>query len=885
MGALVAGGGTSAVAASAHAGCRRFRLTDPFLTRKTRRSLAAQLGAPDTTAGIPEARWMRAMTFEQLVNDERFVSELLTKTIGQLGLPRPSAVTRIKCNGSVELTAKALKDADLKATFADTATMISALGVPYLFLEGEEATAVLPDFAVVAPRGEGEKTVGSWLVMGDAKDYERVRSRVDDARMLKGFLQVALGAESAAEWSELPKDMAVHRCGALAVPRNAFLQPEAVVETLDDHRDEVRGRARERLEEKERLGEDRPTEEELASYVAGIEARFDPASCVSCSLFTHCRSELRESSDRSSLLIEIGVPPRLRPAAQGIVDANGATGQVPAQVLGQISATVNGRAVAQKRGRTDPAGTPGAISVVVAKSDAAALGIHGIAVRRSGGRWVERTFLEPQAPTARRGAMELIGEAITSARDEEALPIHLIVPDSATADLLVSAADSVAGVELSRMRWQRDLDQGRPALTFDGSPAKLASPLNPAERLGAAFLLEDDRSRALRTRTTIIDIRRVLAGHFTAGGPATDAFRLDYLVEWATADGSLEHREVSDRIADALHTPGARLSNRESDAIHAAYGERGEDPGRYRQLVAEALAYKEAIVERAEAALSELPVSRLQGVFGEIEEQWQEVWWRRVALEASDLVRFGRTTEFWRNSQVELLDRDEACAIQLNAMADHAFAHDRALDAGVRELALATVLSIDPVRLDVASRRFGEGSVAVALHLNGEPLVERPETTCKVQATSFKFGQLPIGALSDEEGEPGLRWSPGLELGLSEGDELVLADGEWFNSLLQNGHELTVTRPPVDQRSAPKADCTPSSYEEDPDGHRWCCRPHAVAEAETADYFAEKRAAGEMNPETWPPLVDEERFDVGDEAPDDLEVGEPPEGLTADDLD
>ena len=247
MGGLQTGGGTSAVAASAHAGCERFRLTDPFLTSKPRKTLATHLGHPDSSAGIPEARWMRAMTFEHLVHSEKFVSELLTKTIGQLDLPRPKGVRRIACGNSVANTAKALKDAHLKANFADEATMITALGVPFLHLEHESATAVLPDFAIVCPRRDGTKIVGSWLIMGDAKDYERVRSRIDDGRMLKGFLQVALGAESAAAWSQLPKGMEVHRSGALAVPRNAFLQPEAVVEILDDHRSEVRLRAEERL--------------------------------------------------------------------------------------------------------------------------------------------------------------------------------------------------------------------------------------------------------------------------------------------------------------------------------------------------------------------------------------------------------------------------------------------------------------------------------------------------------------------------------------------------------------------------------------------------------------------------------------------------------------
>jgi hypothetical protein len=71
-----------------------------------------------------------------------------------------------------------------------------------------------------------------------------------------------------------------------------------------------------------------------------------------------------------------------------------------------------GQAVWQRRGRTDPVGLPGAIYVAVAKSDSAALGIHGIAVRRAGAAWETRTFLEPQGPTARRHAMELIGAAI-----------------------------------------------------------------------------------------------------------------------------------------------------------------------------------------------------------------------------------------------------------------------------------------------------------------------------------------------------------------------------------------------------------------------------------------------------------------------------------------
>ncbi|WP_230202834.1 hypothetical protein [Parafrankia discariae] len=823
------------------------------------------------------------MTFESLVHSEKFVSELLTKTIGQLGLDRPKAIRRVDCRGGVTNTAKALAAAHLKANFASEATMLIALGVPYLRLEGESVTAVLPDFAIVAPRLDGSRTVGSWLIMGDAKDYERIRSRIDDNRMLKGFLQVALGAESASSWSQLPKGMVVHRCGALAVPRNAFLQPEAVVEELDDHRAEVRGRALERLDEKKKFGDDHPTEDELAGYVAHLVATFNPASCASCNLFSYCRDELRASTTPTDLLIEVGIAPSLRPLLAGIVDGTGVVGQAPAAVVHQVTATLEGQPVRLARKRADPCGLPGAIIVVIAKSDSAALGIHGIAVRLGDGPWERRIFLEPQAPTARRGAMALIGKAIATARDAKALPIHLLAPDGATADVLVSAADSVAGVELSRMRWQRDLDMGREALTFDGTPATLADPLTEHERLAVAFLLEEDRSRALATRTPIVELRKVLASHLVPGGPTIDAFRLDYLVHWASAIEPLAHRQVSDEIAELPHTPGARLSNAESDAIHTAHRSRGDDPAHYRALVEAALAYKIETAERALAVLEGLPVSVLRDIYELIEWQSQEVWWRRVSLQALDLVRFGRTTVFWRNVQVDLMDKDQACALQLAYLADYSYASDRALDAGVAELSLATVVALDPPRLEVASRRFGDGTKAVALHLNAEPLVERPTTTVKIQAGSFKFGQFSAGPLTKDD-DPGLVWSPTVPLNLAVGDELVLANVEWFGGLQRTGHEFTVVRPPVDELSAPKASCAPTSYIAEPDKHRWCCRPHSAAEAETADYLAGQRAAGKMNPEAWPPLVDEERFDVGGDAPPEFADTAPFDHLTPDDL-
>lgn len=888
MGGLQSGGGTSAVVASAHAGCQRFRMTDPFITRRTRRVLAARIGHPDAGAGIPEARWTRAMTFESLVHSDDFVSELLTKTVGQLGLARPKAVRRRDCHGIVADTATELALAHLDAESSGEATMVTALAVPYLNLENvPDSTPVQPDFAIVCPREEEGRTVGSWLIMGDAKDYERIRSRIDDGRMLKGFLQVALGAESAAAWSRLPAGMRVHRQGALAVPRNAFLQPEAVVELLDDHRIEVRTRADERLTAKAELDDGFPAEEELVPYVAHLTANFDPRSCVTCNLFSYCRAELRNGDEPLAILTEIGIDRLRRPAVAGLVSGENTDGPAPRSIVNQVRATVTGLPSWTGRLRTDPCGSPGTIDLVLVKSDASALGMHGVAVRKVGAdartAWVRRVFADPQSPFTRRAVMRILGAAIREIREAGLGPVHLVVPDRPTADLLATAADSLAGVELSRLRWQHDLDSGRPALTFDGEPATLPEPLHDDERLAVSFLLEEDRARAMSLRTPIVDVRAVLATHVTPGGPAVDAGRLDYLLTWAEATGPLDHRKVSDAIAQQPETPGARLSNVVSDAIDGAHRE--EDTAAYRTLVGAALDYRVEVLERAQRVLDGLGISRLRDVHRVLEADAQEIWGRRVALQASDLVRFSRMHSHWRNAHVDLLDADRKCFDQLTCLADTSVARDRATDAGTRELALATVIGLEPIRLDVKSRRLGDASEVVALHVGDRALVEHPNTAVKIQRGSFKLGQLPIGTLRRQDGVEGLLWDPLVVPELAVGDTLILADATWFTRF-KSGHEIAVKRPSLDDRSAPRATCTPDAYSEDPEEHQWCCRPHTVTEAEWADTLAERRSRGELNPEIWPPLVDEERFDIRTHEVEILIAPTPtPDDLTIDDLD
>src|SRR4051794_27895465 len=128
----VLGGGSGAVAASSHAACARFRGTDPLVTGLTRRKLAEQIGYADTSGRIPEARWMRAMTFERLVRDARFASQIATTAVGRLGLDRPTEVVTVNARVNVEKTAQLLADAHAHAVDKAAATLIYGLAVPFV---------------------------------------------------------------------------------------------------------------------------------------------------------------------------------------------------------------------------------------------------------------------------------------------------------------------------------------------------------------------------------------------------------------------------------------------------------------------------------------------------------------------------------------------------------------------------------------------------------------------------------------------------------------------------------------------------------------------------------------------------------------------------------
>ncbi|MBK7612520.1 MAG: hypothetical protein IPJ15_15190 [Actinomycetales bacterium] len=431
----------------------------------------------------------------------------------------------------------------------------------------------------------------------------------------------------------------MHDSGALAVPRTAFLSPEAVVERLDDHRREVAARVDERtaLLAARSTGDASP---DWGSLVAHLEAHFDPQSCPSCSLFHYCRNQIRTSGHPEDLLVEIGVRPGERRSL---------------------------------------------------------LGHH-------------------------------------------------------RSDVLVSIADSLAGVETQRIRWARDLAMGRHPLTFDGEPAQVPEPLTDTERLAVSFLLEDDRARTMRLRCALVDARAVLVAHLLPGGSVAERGRLDYLVRWAEsgATSPLEHRLVTDEIEASEHTPGARLSQSRSDAIHAASRGVGRGGAAYIRLVKEELSYKTDVLTRAVAYLATLPVSQLRPAYRAIEGQAQAVWRRRLELHASDLVRFSRTHRRWRNDQVGLIEADASCADQLAAFTNPQYAAQLARDAGTREVALAEVLAVNPGCPQVDSpRRLGVGSRIVLLHRGDRAVVEQPEVEVIVQGGTIRLRQQHVGLLVD----------------------------------------------------------------------------------------------------------------------------------------
>lgn len=870
-----------------------------MVTKQPRSAIAKAVGIPDIAAGIPQARWIRARTFENLIRNEAFASEIATKTVGFVELPRPEAVTIVNASEDVAATLLALQKAVKKAIDESTATLIHAPAVPYPGFDPTEATAVLPDFVVVA---KGESAGTAMLIVGDAKDYERVRARIDDQRYLKGFLQVAFGAEAFERWGSLPANLLVAGKGVLAVPRNAYLQPTVVSEDLTDHRREVAFRLEERVAEAASL----EWTGDAKAFVDHLTATYEPFSCTSCPLYGYCRDQLRSSSDPLDFLTELGVPKNRRASLVPLVEGSGeVSADVPKTLVSAVKATISGVAVGTGQRRLDPVGLPGTVNVVVVKSDSSALATYGIGVQATANSaWEFTVFEQPQAEPTRRAVMFAIGSAIDQAIKSNAEragegtpdPVHIVVPDIATADLLASMADSLAGVEISRLRWEHDQSVGRQPLTFDGNPATIPAALRPEERLAVSFLLEEDRARAFSTRSAVVDIRAAISRLIIPGGPEVNFGLLDYLVGWAESspESPIDARKFADDREQSGETPGAKLSKAMSDAISDALtGTEGKQSiPRFRELTMEALEYRAETFDRAVRVLQNFPVSNLREAHRLIEADAQVIWRRRMEMQAYDLIRFSSTPEYWRNSLVSVVEADATCAIQLKVISDPTYGEERARNASVRELAVARVVSVKPLTLEIASRRITAGSKAVLLHVNGVPQVESPEITFTYFAGNIRINGLAAGPLVggvDSENPRILRWEPVVDVTLEVGDTVVLGESEWFGEI-NRMKSIKVERPALDKNMAPGPDCDEESWLNNSEAHQYCCQPHLAREAGIADFLAQKRSDGELNPQVWPPIQDTDSFDVtahGELVAESVDVEDVPvpEALTMDDVD
>ena len=909
MGTKITGGATSAVAASSHASCSRFRGSDPLITGVTRRNLSKATGIKEPPSKIPTLRWTRALMFERLVRDSRFASQVVTTATGQLNLMRPTGVKIVDAKIDVNTTASLLSEAHHSAIRDGVVTLVYQLAIPFLGFTNSEATNTQPDFAIVAPQTspEHERNGDSWLILGDSKDYQRVRGKIDDERMLKGFLQVALGAESAAAWSGRPAQMAVHTFGILAVPLNSGLTPTAIVEDLADHREEVRMRVAER--KLEAAGYEELKSGDLLTHLAHLQATYDPSTCGTCDLFAYCRSELQKSNNPYDLLIEIGVPEHHRDAVLGSLVGTAGVGLVPQSIEALVEATTKGIAVPTGRQRLDPIGEPGTINIVLAKSDGAALGAYGLGIKRISRErpadWHFHVFNEPDSEVTRREIMRLVGSEVRDAlkdlrgqNADDPDPIHIITPDGPTGDLLVSMADSIAGAEINRLRLAHDLKQNREPLNYDGTPAKLSAKLSSVERFAVSFLLEEDRARAFQLRSPLVNVQAATKNLIVAGGPAISSLRVDYLFRWAFPDERpIDFRELNTEIERSAHTPGARLTTFMSDKIYSKYigknpeQDRPASPSEYTSLIEAELHYKASLIDQAIENLPEsFAVSKMREIVRKHEASAQSVWRRRLSLHASDLVRFSRTSTLWRNGLVSALHEDDDLARKVTALTNPHAANDAANDAGTRELAIAEVIGLNPIMLSVHSRRIGDGSRIVLLHINGKPCAEEKGIVVKEQKTNFKVDGLSIGELSQVSDDPSLLlWQPHLVPSLAVGDQLVVANFEWFSDSQTTNSSLPVKRPASDTKFAPTPNCSEISFAEDPSGHNWCCKSHEVSEAEYSDLLAQKRVCGELNPQVWPPVIDTEAFDTESSqttvpvAEDQLPTSAP-DGFTLDDL-
>ena len=420
---------------------------------------------------------MRAMTFERLVRDERFASEVATTAVGA-ARPRPADRGRHRQRQGATSTGR--RSCWPTPTTARSAKAprrcIHGLAVPFVGFEDERATDVKPDFVVVARQDRRHEVTGQ---LADRRRRQGLRARPLAHRRRPAAQGVPPGRARRRVRSRrgrsCPAGMDVHRYG---VARRAAQRVPAAGGAGRGPRRPPRGGARcgspsgRREADAHALRRDDDAARRTTSPPQGRPST--RRRCTSCTLFSFCRDELRASADPTDLLIEIGVPAGDAAARRRPGRRHRRGRRAPASVVAHghrhrsTGAAVDDRAAAHR-----PGGPAGTVNVVIAKSDAAALGVHGIAVQRvtaSGpATWTyvtsSTTRSRPTTPAsdheaARQGDLDRDAQGTARRTSERPSPVHLVVPDKATADVLVSIADNLAGIELSRLRWERDKRDG-----------------------------------------------------------------------------------------------------------------------------------------------------------------------------------------------------------------------------------------------------------------------------------------------------------------------------------------------------------------------------------------------------------------------------------------
>ena len=238
------------------------------------------------------------------------------------------------------------------------------------------------------PRGDGEQ--GRRLVAGHGR-RQGLRARAGPHRRRAHAQGVPPGRPRrrvGGRVERLPKGMEVHRCGALAVPRNAYLRPEAV--GRGPRRPPTRGarpRCRSGSRRSAKLGDDRSDRRGAARATSPTSRRPStprpaPRAASSATAAASCgpRPTRRPCWSRSACA-------RLAAGASwGSSTARTEHRRPRPRRRWSPRSRPRSRAAAVDRARrVDPVGLPGSdLRRRWSKSDAAALGVHGIAVQRVG---------------------------------------------------------------------------------------------------------------------------------------------------------------------------------------------------------------------------------------------------------------------------------------------------------------------------------------------------------------------------------------------------------------------------------------------------------------------------------------------------------------------